>query len=479
MEYSKINDATIYFNEKGLNIPYNKIYSVQEFKKMIVLEVARFKFPDIRKRKYELHYYYDHFIDMNDTVQKWSKLPRLNTYKPINIKKSSNPKRCTSIIKQHWKCIYNEFCRWSNNNVFKDAHDIFMRENYYFISNIQNNKIIKLFIDVTKISNKRGSENVGVNTEYMKKNITEIQSICDQFGHILLSKPININTINKNYIELKSIENNQEIIYKIPTGTTYKTFKHELTDLQDFFNDIPLNTDDFTINKNDKIDILVCGDKAYTTDKIFKVMNKDVKIIVPKRKLRKKTKIQKVKDELKSLKIEKKNEKKIIKEENKKIKQEENIHEKENKYKNKLDKKREILELKNKKIKKKKIDIEKELQIDRDRYQHKINEIKRKNKENSYKNTENKKIKNDKKIKKDKEKQIQKEHNQERKNNLTSEEEQLLGNKHIIENCFARQKMGPRIYVRFERKIKNYMQFFYMTQMDFLVSSFLKKYAKI
>ena len=34
-----MNDIKLCFNEKCLNIPYNKIYSVHELKKLIILEI--------------------------------------------------------------------------------------------------------------------------------------------------------------------------------------------------------------------------------------------------------------------------------------------------------------------------------------------------------------------------------------------------------------------------------------------------------
>ena len=49
---------------------------------------------------------------------------------------------------------------------------MFMKENYFKISKVKQNKKINLFIDVIKISNKLGSEFVTINYEYRKKNVT-------------------------------------------------------------------------------------------------------------------------------------------------------------------------------------------------------------------------------------------------------------------------------------------------------------------
>ena len=54
-----------------------------------------------------------------------------------------------------------------------------MEENYFKMSRVRKNKKINLFIDVTKISNKSGSEKIGVNFEYKKKNVTSLSAICD------------------------------------------------------------------------------------------------------------------------------------------------------------------------------------------------------------------------------------------------------------------------------------------------------------
>jgi hypothetical protein len=54
--------------------------------------------------------------------------------------------------------------------VFLKKHFLmFMKENYFKISKVKQNKKINLFIDVIKISNKLGSEFVTINCEYRKK----------------------------------------------------------------------------------------------------------------------------------------------------------------------------------------------------------------------------------------------------------------------------------------------------------------------
>ena len=71
----------------------------------------------------------------------------------------------------HYKTVYNEFNKWSKDGIFEKAFLIFMKENYFKISKVKQNKKINLFIDVVKISNKLGSEFVTINGEYRKKKM--------------------------------------------------------------------------------------------------------------------------------------------------------------------------------------------------------------------------------------------------------------------------------------------------------------------
>jgi hypothetical protein len=52
---------------------------------------------------------------------------------------------------------------------FEKAFLMFMKENYFKISKVKQNKKINLFIDVVKILNKLKSEFVTINGEYLKK----------------------------------------------------------------------------------------------------------------------------------------------------------------------------------------------------------------------------------------------------------------------------------------------------------------------
>ena len=132
-------------------------------RKEIILKIAKEKYPEIRKRKYNLNYYLENFIHVLNDLVKWQSLKLINT-------KSKE---------YHWKTIYNEFNKWSNN-IFKDAFYLFIKTNYFKISKVKKDKKINLLIDVTKITNTLGSELIAVNCEYKKKNVTALTVICDQ-----------------------------------------------------------------------------------------------------------------------------------------------------------------------------------------------------------------------------------------------------------------------------------------------------------
>ena len=51
------------------------------------------------------------------------------------------------------KSIYNEFNKWTKDNVFEEAFYKFVNSKYFKISKVKKDKNINLFIDVTKIAN--------------------------------------------------------------------------------------------------------------------------------------------------------------------------------------------------------------------------------------------------------------------------------------------------------------------------------------
>ena len=159
--------------------------------------------------------------------------------------------------KYHWKTIYNEFNKWSNAGIFKDAYFKFMKENYFKMSKVRKNKKINLFIDVTKISNKSGSEKIGINFEYKKKNVTSLSAICDD---------------NKLPLGITYMDTN---LSKTKTGK--HTIKHDIKGVQKTLDSIPFKLKSY-------IAVKLIGDKGYVTCKKFNAFNRKVKMIHPKRK---------------------------------------------------------------------------------------------------------------------------------------------------------------------------------------------------
>ena len=76
-----------------------------EFKK-IILNLVDSKLPRIRMCKYNYSYYLDKFILVLTKLSGWDSLSFV----------------CNNNKSFHYKSIYNEFIRWTNNNIFVDAY---------------------------------------------------------------------------------------------------------------------------------------------------------------------------------------------------------------------------------------------------------------------------------------------------------------------------------------------------------------------
>jgi hypothetical protein len=204
-----------------------------------ILEVAKSKYKERRKRKYELKEYLTAFIKVLKTFTKWEGLRSTDDKYP-----------------NHWKSVYNEFNKWTKDGIFNIAFDTFVKNNYFKLNKIRNNRRITMFIDATKINNLRGKEGLTMNNEYRKKNITPLTVICDDN-----KLPIAFSNIGPN-----KVFNNGR-----------KTACHEITGVQSALDTIP-----FEIPSYVNIDII--GDKGYLTREIFHIKNRIVSIIAPKRK---------------------------------------------------------------------------------------------------------------------------------------------------------------------------------------------------
>ena len=122
-----------------------------------VIKVCPFK----KKSKYSYSYYYDMFMLVLKHVNSWLSLSVTSNY--------------GNKSKYHYTTVRKMFNKWTNHNVFKISY-------YEMLKDYKLDKPIKgadLFIDACFISNKTGSELVGINSMYYKKNVTKLSIICD------------------------------------------------------------------------------------------------------------------------------------------------------------------------------------------------------------------------------------------------------------------------------------------------------------
>ena len=94
--------------------------------KSCVLEIANNAYKNVRKRKYKLDYYLNKFLLLLNELNKWQSLSVIDEI--------PNQK------KFHWKTIYNEFIKWSKDNIFKIAFEKFINTNYFKHSKVRQNK---------------------------------------------------------------------------------------------------------------------------------------------------------------------------------------------------------------------------------------------------------------------------------------------------------------------------------------------------
>lgn len=214
----------------------DKIFNIY---KRYVLYWAHKKYPNIRKRTYSLEYYFDNFYLILNDVCKWQSLQLI--YKNTN--------------KYHYKTIYNEFNKWSSDNIFNGAFKMFVNDNYFKLTKLRKHKKLTLFIDVVKMNNLYGHDYVYINGEYNKKNITPITIISDHNGLPLGYRHLDIkNTFNKR-----------------------KSHEHEIKNVQKTLNGIKLKCPNY-------IDVSLTGDKAYVSNETYNVLSQKIKLTTPKRR---------------------------------------------------------------------------------------------------------------------------------------------------------------------------------------------------
>jgi hypothetical protein len=134
------------------------------------------------------------------------------------------------------------FNKWNLNDVFKTAYKNMLSD---YKHNLSKSKEIDLFIDACFVANKSGSELVGTNPTYYKKNVTKLSIVCD--------------------------------VNKIPLSIT--AFKSTINDCKTIIDSIK------HLNLNNKINLI--ADKGYMTKKVNKIYllkKYKIKLITPRKK---------------------------------------------------------------------------------------------------------------------------------------------------------------------------------------------------
>lgn len=205
--------------------------------KQYVLETAHDLCPVRKKSIYTYSYYFDAFLTV---------LKHVNSWRSLSVTANFSGKS-----KYHYTTIRKMFNKWSKLKVFQIAYDKML---IVYKNNLPHSKSIDLFIDACFISNKTGSELVGINPTYYKKNVTKLSIICD---------------------------NN-----KIPLSVT--AFKTTTNDCK------TVNQSVKSLNLNKPINLI--ADKGYVTkrsDKLDLLKKYKIKLIVPKKKNQKNIRISK------------------------------------------------------------------------------------------------------------------------------------------------------------------------------------------
>ena len=110
-----------------------------------------------RKPKYSNEYLLNNILECNLNYQSWSKYGRaLNKY--------------TQLPKFHNKYLNEIYVRWSSLGIFKVAYKNIINDNLNY-----DTINLKLNTDVTCISNMNGKEQIEINPEYVKKNVTKVE----------------------------------------------------------------------------------------------------------------------------------------------------------------------------------------------------------------------------------------------------------------------------------------------------------------
>lgn len=228
-----MKDVKLQEDVMDINRTYKE--STNKTYKEYVIEEVKKEIPFKKRSKYSYDYYYDMFILV---------LKEVNSWRSLKITAKYGDKK-----ENHHTTIRKMFNKWSEKEIFKKAYDKMRKGDIN-----GNDKEINLFIDSTYVNNKTGVELVGINPMYYKKRVTKISIICDEKKRVIIAKPF------------KSTRND--------CATIIETVKE--------------------INKGERINLI--GDKGYILNKddMNKLLKeKNIRLIVPRKKNQKEKRIRK------------------------------------------------------------------------------------------------------------------------------------------------------------------------------------------
>ena len=214
---------------------------IQKKYEQYILHLVDVKLPAKRIHKYNNQYVLNQFKKMLNEVNQWKTLSYF--------KDSPN-------VKFHYKYLQQLFNKWSSLNIFEDAYELLLTNDYFKLKDIRKSKKLFLFIDATFIINKYGIECVTKNPEYKKKRVTKLSLICDE---------------NKTILSVINDETHSNVIKKCVT------FSHDVKLVQPTLDNMKITVPKY-------VSIKLGGDKGYITQKQFKINETTVKVIAPKRK---------------------------------------------------------------------------------------------------------------------------------------------------------------------------------------------------
>lgn len=201
-----------------------------------ILDIVKKEFPSQRERKYSDKHFLTYFKLVLSKLTSWDALQLVDGY-PTD-------------APYHYKYVSDIFRLWVSKDIFRRAYNALLGDYYFKLKTILKTDYANLFIDCTFINNKYGSDLVYFNPQYHKKNVSKLSITCDE---------------------------NKIMLSCVPMDKKDKTFHHDITAVQETLNAIPVNVID-TSFKN------IIGDGGYLTQEKFKLGNKYIKIIAPKKR---------------------------------------------------------------------------------------------------------------------------------------------------------------------------------------------------